>query len=802
MGIDNHLKIIKEGVFGRDVRQAIHDGIQQAYDDATANGNANMEVAKARGSSPTLSNRLAQNDQVVADMFNKILTQSAQIDNIVATAGDGTIPTELVDVRTLSNGKTYATAGEATRAISERIKDMPKTIKNIITNVQIGKYWSNRSIGQDGTTQGSNADYVAYTVDVEPGSIISSNIEMIGAFSHFLDTSKKAISTLDGTKQSNFVYRVPSNAQWLHVTINKPTATLVVINHPSLAVGKSYNDCLPGSVLGYEVDGVYLSKADFITLANVSNLPKILKNEVVQVFEKTYWSNRNIGQDGTVRGSNNDYTSYIVKVTPNTKISSNVDLSSPFTHFLSSRKQNLALLDNYVDSNQDGYVYNIPSDAEWLYVTRNNKKLELVIIEGIKDIRALSYSQYPAGTFYSFEINGNVHPFAENTGNVEYIDLLVGTNKSYQNIKQAFNAVVNSGPNRIYTIILDDGTYEFSMLGDRLPDYVHIRSASGEPTKCIIRGDVPDNADDNTITQTSTINVSKNNNFEGITFTGRNCRYVIHDESSGVDRNWKRMVKNCRFIHYGNKGARDYRTQNGGDVSKVWQVTRAWGEGASEGSYSQYDNCYFESPVQPWYIHEPNAIDSTKPYHRVHNNCTFISTAVEYGGFGGGINIDNTHDRGGAVHMIDFNNCNFSNCPIQVNGQYPIKVRVSGGNETFINAEYPINYPETDFTVKRYYQSDVTLTGGEVLAASSAGFNYVELATPHTPQQLIAGIYIGMSAKKGDSIRVLAPTLFASKLSGAFGSPMYVGSDGKLTLTQGSIPVGLYMSGKDKLYKN
>lgn len=58
MGIDNHLKVIKEGVFGRDVRQAIHDGIQQAYDDATANGNANMEVAKARGVYPELSSRL------------------------------------------------------------------------------------------------------------------------------------------------------------------------------------------------------------------------------------------------------------------------------------------------------------------------------------------------------------------------------------------------------------------------------------------------------------------------------------------------------------------------------------------------------------------------------------------------------------------------------------------------------------------------------------------------------------------------------------------------------------------------
>ncbi|HFI0512473.1 TPA: hypothetical protein ACGOXW_000102 [Streptococcus suis] len=65
MGIDNHLKVIKEGIFGRDVRQAIHDGIQQAYDDATTNGNANMEVAKARGGFETLSNRLSDiNNQI------------------------------------------------------------------------------------------------------------------------------------------------------------------------------------------------------------------------------------------------------------------------------------------------------------------------------------------------------------------------------------------------------------------------------------------------------------------------------------------------------------------------------------------------------------------------------------------------------------------------------------------------------------------------------------------------------------------------------------------------------------------
>ncbi|HEM5088367.1 TPA: hypothetical protein U1265_000530, partial [Streptococcus suis] len=75
MGIDNHLKVIKEGVFGRDVRQAIHDGIQQVYEDATANGNANMEVAKARGTADTLSERLAGFDYELAQARNDISTQ-------------------------------------------------------------------------------------------------------------------------------------------------------------------------------------------------------------------------------------------------------------------------------------------------------------------------------------------------------------------------------------------------------------------------------------------------------------------------------------------------------------------------------------------------------------------------------------------------------------------------------------------------------------------------------------------------------------------------------------------------------
>lgn len=69
-GIDTHLKTIKDGVFGRDVRQAIHDGIEQVYKDATENGNANMEVAKARGEFENLALHL-QAIQSGADAANQ-----------------------------------------------------------------------------------------------------------------------------------------------------------------------------------------------------------------------------------------------------------------------------------------------------------------------------------------------------------------------------------------------------------------------------------------------------------------------------------------------------------------------------------------------------------------------------------------------------------------------------------------------------------------------------------------------------------------------------------------------------------
>lgn len=62
--IQNYLNQIKTAVFGKDVRESIHDAIKQCYDDATVNhDNANMEVKLARGSHNTLNDRLDENEK-------------------------------------------------------------------------------------------------------------------------------------------------------------------------------------------------------------------------------------------------------------------------------------------------------------------------------------------------------------------------------------------------------------------------------------------------------------------------------------------------------------------------------------------------------------------------------------------------------------------------------------------------------------------------------------------------------------------------------------------------------------------
>ena len=67
MSITNKLNQIKNAIYGKEVRGAIHDAIKQVYDDASVNhDNANMEVKMARGTHNTLNDRLDKSDEIQA----------------------------------------------------------------------------------------------------------------------------------------------------------------------------------------------------------------------------------------------------------------------------------------------------------------------------------------------------------------------------------------------------------------------------------------------------------------------------------------------------------------------------------------------------------------------------------------------------------------------------------------------------------------------------------------------------------------------------------------------------------------
>lgn len=104
MSIQDELNQIKSAVYGADVRDAIHDSIKKTYDDASANGNANMEVEMARGTEPTLNDRLDETDAQLAQI-------DGRIDNIMV---DGT-PTEgntmLLDGAISASGVNNGTVG-------------------------------------------------------------------------------------------------------------------------------------------------------------------------------------------------------------------------------------------------------------------------------------------------------------------------------------------------------------------------------------------------------------------------------------------------------------------------------------------------------------------------------------------------------------------------------------------------------------------------------------------------------------------------------------------------------------------
>ena len=105
---------IRKAVFGKDVRESIASAIEQTYEDATASGNANMEVSEARGTFGTLNKRLNNSDSVKADKTE--LTTEAS----TRQSADSSLQQQINSLASGSPKGSYAT-------VSALVSDNPAT---------------------------------------------------------------------------------------------------------------------------------------------------------------------------------------------------------------------------------------------------------------------------------------------------------------------------------------------------------------------------------------------------------------------------------------------------------------------------------------------------------------------------------------------------------------------------------------------------------------------------------------------------------------------------------------------------
>jgi hypothetical protein len=206
---------------------------------------------------------------------------------------------------------------------------------------------------------------------------------------------------------------------------------------------------------------------------------------------------------------------------------------------------------------------------------------------------------------------------------------------NFTDLSAAVASAANPGSNNIYNINILPGTYdvfahlttaELAGSGIMLPDYANL---IGVGNGVILKGEIPSISAtlDNT-TRISTINVQKTNTLKNLTITAKNMRYPVHDESSNVYTDWKRIAENCLFIHYGNDAG-------------MWAYATAYGEGCSTGSDSRFKNCNFVSnTINPAYGMHNNVSFINPSYHEF-ENCNFTNlvtggVAARFGSMGSG----------------------------------------------------------------------------------------------------------------------------------------------------------------------
>jgi hypothetical protein len=259
----------------------------------------------------------------------------------------------------------------------------------------------------------------------------------------------------------------------------------------------------------------------------------------------------------------------------------------------------------FYDSNKvfiSGYTFasSIPlSPANAAYLRQTSKDSQLTSTQVEEGTVATAYAPY-----------GGVPVIAGITQTVVKTVKPDGTG-DYLSPKLANDAITDSSVGKQYEITIFPGTY--TEIGWTLKPFIHLIGT--DRATCILKGELPDTATETDIENNSTVWVNSTNRLENLTITAKNMRYAVHDESSGVNKDFTRTVKNCHIEHYGNNVG-------------TWDSQCAYGMGASSGSKLYAENTTFRAPFAPFSVHNNTAF--TRPAFIHLKGCRVDKVAGKY----------------------------------------------------------------------------------------------------------------------------------------------------------------------------
>lgn len=317
---------------GRAFREAVIQLFKRYILTVSSQGNANMEVSFARGHFQNLGLRLDDIVSNIYDILNKVELSDSRINNIVATAGDGTIPTELKDLRLSYSGKTYVAAREAIVNELDNLYNLVDKVSNGYSTI-FGKYTLG-AISSDGTiNDASQVSLYSDVINLSQGSVIDIKIK---------DGYKVRIAEYDS---SNVFKKLTSST---YLTSN----TTVTINNPKIRIG----------ILRSDSAQIKVEESNNIELIVLNNLELKVNQKLIDYLETSTGKNKYnhklaekgyISDTGQITASDLYVTSALIPVFANLPVT----ISPRFRKFIAFDTSKIPLANTFIDGVVGNYTY-------------------------------------------------------------------------------------------------------------------------------------------------------------------------------------------------------------------------------------------------------------------------------------------------------------------------------------------------------------------------------------------------------------------------------------------------------------